>query len=244
MSQIPIVLTLNGKEITGSLKLLEKGFQGVDDKAEKTQQTMDKYAKEAISGLERKIMLMKGATTAEVAQQKWASKGIVLTREQTKEIARLGREYDKLRQKTDRAKKSEQQRQEVLNHIRGSLMAGLSAVGGVGLTAVISNQIRQAIGDFTEFEAKMAEVRAILGISEEMLADLTKRAREMGKVTRFTAVEVAGAFKLVAASKPELKESADSISEVTRQVLLLASAANMDMAPAAEIVTQAMNTFG
>ena len=115
-----------------------------------------------------------------------------------------------------------------------AIIAASAAIGGA-LTGVIRTG--------KEFERAMSELSAITGAVGKDLDDLGTSARNMAKVSSFSAGQAATAFKLVASAKPDLLENAAALEEVTKNALTLAEAAGIDLPTAANSLGSALNQF-
>jgi len=117
----------------------------------------------------------------------------------------------------------------------------LGFVAAAAAVAVFTMALRSTIKTFVEFEAGMAEVRSILlDVSDRVFAKLTKVARHLGATTRFTAVEAAKAMSFMARAGFEVNE----VMAASPHVLDLASAAGMELAETADIVSQVIRGMG
>ena len=128
----------------------------------------------------------------------------------------------------------------------GALFATISA----GLAGVLMtyNKFRTKL---MEREETKADVKALTGLDDESVAWLEKTAQEMstamdenGVRIRQSATEILDAFKLVGSAKPELLQNKEALAEVTKQALVLAQAAGMDLKSAVDAVTLSMNQYG
>ena len=117
----------------------------------------------------------------------------------------------------------------------GTAIVAASAAVGVAITGIVRTG--------KDFERSMSELSAITGAVGDDLDNLGKSARNMAKVSSFSAGQAATAFKLVASAKPDLLESAEALSEVTRNALTLAEAAGIDLPTAANSLGSALNQF-
>ena len=93
---------------------------------------------------------------------------------------------------------------------------------------------------FANFEQAMAEVKAISGATGEEFDLLTERAREMGRVTVFTAQESAEALKFISMAGIEAKDAIVILPDI----LNLAAAGALDLGKAADLATNIMTVFG
>ncbi len=90
------------------------------------------------------------------------------------------------------------------------------------------------------FEKSMNRVAAISQATESDIASLEKQARDLGSTTQFSASEAADAMSYLAMAGFEVKE----VMEAMPSTLNLAAAGQMEMADAADIVSNVMQGFG
>lgn len=106
------------------------------------------------------------------------------------------------------------------------------AAATTGFTAVIST--------LSGFETSMAAVAAITRATDEELKQLRDTAKQLGATTEFSASQAADALKFLGMAG---FQTADAISAIPA-VLDLATAAQMDLARAADISSNIMSAFG
>lgn len=104
--------------------------------------------------------------------------------------------------------------------------------------------VRAVIDDVRQFEQAISNLSAITGATGEDLKFLSDQAKEIGRTTTLSASQAASAFKLIASAKPDLLESADALNAVTREAVLLAEAAGVELTQAASTVGTSLNQFG
>ena len=102
----------------------------------------------------------------------------------------------------------------------------------------------EAVNQTRKFDKQMSELSAITGATGKDLDLLRNKSIAFGAETTKSAAQVAEGFKLVASAKPDLLENAAALSAVTREVITLSEAANIDMAAAANTVGGSLNQFG
>ena len=107
---------------------------------------------------------------------------------------------------------------------------------GRALTALAAPLI--AIGvlsvrTFGDFEQSMARVQAVTGATVEEMEELLEVARRMGETTVFSARQAAGALAFMAQAGLTVQEQITALPEVLR----LAASGQLDLATAADIVT-------
>lgn len=139
---------------------------------------------------------------------------------------------------------------------RSASAAGKAANGGFTvLKGIISNLASRVISsaiskikEFTKaainagmsFESSMSQVEAISGATGDDLAALTKKAKEMGAKTKYTASESADAFNYMAMAGWKTEDMLNGIEGVMN----LAAASGEDLATTSDIVTDALTAMG
>lgn len=119
------------------------------------------------------------------------------------------------------------------------------AITGVGL--ILSKFRKQMNAE----EEGADNLKALTGLDDESIEWLHKQAVELsttmdetGLRVKADAKEILDAFTLVGSAKPELLGSKQALLDVTKESLRLAAAAKMDVKPAADGLTLAMNQYG
>lgn len=130
-----------------------------------------------------------------------------------------------------------------------NLSARLNVVGstmtkvGSNLTKGVTLPLLAVAGASTKavatFDDSMSRVQAISGATGGEIIKLRDLAKDLGSTTRFAASEAADAMGFLALAGWD----ANQILEATPQMLSLASAGSMDLAQAADIVTDTMTAF-
>lgn len=121
----------------------------------------------------------------------------------------------------------------LLNLLKNPLLQAGAFFGvSLGLTDTINTQ--------KDFEAAMSQVQAVSGADSDELEQLTKKAEEMGATTKFTATDSAEAFNYMAMAGWKTEDMLDGISGIMQ----LAAAANEDLGTTSDIVTDALTAFG
>ncbi|MET8693638.1 phage tail tape measure protein [Streptomyces bauhiniae] len=120
---------------------------------------------------------------------------------------------------------------------RTSKLAGMGAKVGTAMLAGFAIAAASA----AKFDKAMSNVRAVTNASSKELAKLRETALDAGKSTQYSATQAADA-------EAELARAGVSVADITggalKGSLALAAAGQMDLADAATISAQAMNTFG
>lgn len=113
-----------------------------------------------------------------------------------------------------------------------------AAVGAVGAGIVAFS--KDAIGVGSEFDKSMAQVAATMGVTVDEIGNLRDYAMEMGATTAFSATEAADALNYMALAGYD----AGTSMKMLPNVLNLASAGNIDLARASDMVTDAQSALG
>ncbi|MFF1281046.1 phage tail tape measure protein [Streptomyces sp. NPDC058299] len=120
---------------------------------------------------------------------------------------------------------------------RTSRLAGAGAKVGTAMLAGFAIAAASA----AKFDKAMSNVRAVTNANAKDMAKLRSAAMEAGKTTQYSATQAADA-------EAELARAGVSVANITggalKGSLALAAAGQMDLADAATVSAQAMNTFG
>lgn len=120
-------------------------------------------------------------------------------------------------------------------------LAGALAAAGVAATMKeIADVLRDCVKTAAGFESEMSTVKALAGANAEEFQKLSEMAKQMGETTKYTAAESAQAFQYMALAGWSTEEMLSGIAPI----LNLATAANMDLARASDIVTDYLTAFG
>lgn len=92
----------------------------------------------------------------------------------------------------------------------------------------------------SKFESSMSNVAAISGASQKDLDRMSKKAKELGSSTKFSASEAADAFGYMALAGWDTQAMLNGIDGVMQ----LAAASGMDLAESSDMVTDYLSAFG
>lgn len=92
----------------------------------------------------------------------------------------------------------------------------------------------------SDFEAGMSKVQSIAGATGEEMDMLSKKAKEMGAKTKYSATEATDAFSYMAMAGWDVQQMTDGIEGI----MYLAGATGEDLAQTSDIVTDALTAFG
>ena len=118
-------------------------------------------------------------------------------------------------------------------------IAGLISVGVQGITAAIGSWYRNN----KEMEKSLSSLKSLTGASASDLEFYKETAKEMGRTTTLSAIQAVEAFKLIGSARPDLLKDREALAQVTHEAVILAEAANMELAPAAQALASSMNQF-
>lgn len=118
-------------------------------------------------------------------------------------------------------------------------VAGLISVGIQGVTAAIGSWYRNN----KEMEKSLSSLKSITGASAQDVEFYKEKAKEMGRTTTLSAIQVVEAFKLIGSAKSDLLDNREALAQVTKEAIILSEAAGMELAPAAQALASSMNQF-
>lgn len=134
-----------------------------------------------------------------------------------------------------------QANQEVSNLLNVSKkMTSMGTNMTMGVTAPLVGMGAMAVKTFAGFDDSMRNVQAVSGATGEEFQQLTQLAKDLGASTAWSASQSADAMGYLALAGWDTNQ----IMEATPGLLNLASAASMDLAGAADIVSDVMSAFG
>ncbi|MCW4050904.1 MAG: phage tail tape measure protein [Candidatus Bathyarchaeota archaeon] len=117
----------------------------------------------------------------------------------------------------------------------------LGVVAATAAVAALSIAVAfKAVKSAAAFEQAMAKVKAISGAVGKEFKALEDRAKELGKVTKFTMVEIADGMEVLARAGFEVNEILSSMAGVTA----LASSQTITLAEAGKMVATALRGMG
>ncbi|NUP23601.1 MAG: phage tail tape measure protein [Streptomyces sp.] len=136
-------------------------------------------------------------------------------------------------------------RADISNYTRGMRQASDTtsrlANAGAAAGATMLAGFAVAAASAAKFDKALSNVRAVTGASTSDMAKLRAAALEAGKTTSYTATEAANAEAELARAGVS---TADIIGGALKGSLALAASGQVDLAEAAVVSAQAMNTFG
>lgn len=109
-----------------------------------------------------------------------------------------------------------------------------------GVSAPLAALGALSVKTFSDFSAEMSKVQAVSGATSSEIKDLTQRAKELGRTTRFTASDVAG----LQLNLSKLGFNTDDIQKSTKSILDLSTATGEDLAQSAEVAASTLQGFG
>lgn len=126
--------------------------------------------------------------------------------------------------------------------------SGAAVIATITGVAMKLNSFRKQMN---EIEDSKANVQALTGLDDASVAWLEQQAMrvsttmdETGLRVRESTQEILDAYTLVGSNKPELLEDKEALHAVTMEVMRLSSASKMQLKPAADATTTALNQYG
>lgn len=133
----------------------------------------------------------------------------------------------------------------VQTQLAGIVSEVTAATGGFNL--IIAGFAALGVGaakSSVDMQKSQQDLKALLGVSDEVVQDYTNSAVEMSNGTKQSAADVLDAFTLIGSQAPQLLDDKKGLEEVTRAAQTLAKASGMDLVDAAGAITTAMNQMG
>lgn len=127
-----------------------------------------------------------------------------------------------------------------LNNVKKQLQGFAGFVKSAFAIGSITAFGRQMVQVSKDFENAMVKVKAVSNASTEDFAAMQKEAKRLGETTRYTATEAAGALENLTRNGLSAQQATKALSGV----LQLAQANAIELANAADILTNTMNAFG
>lgn len=116
--------------------------------------------------------------------------------------------------------------------------AGTVAIGAV--SAGVTVGLKKSVDAGMDFDSAMSQVAATMGKTTDEITGLRDFAKEMGRTTAFSATESAEALNYMALAGYDAETSMSMLPNV----LNLASAGNMDLALASDMITDSQSALG
>lgn len=119
-----------------------------------------------------------------------------------------------------------------------SMTKGFATLGG------ISFALMDVTKKSMEFEKSLSGLRSLTGLGAKDMEYFKKSAIDLGSTSTQTASQVVEAYKLIGSQQPELLKNREALNEVTKQAIILAEAAGMDVPSAAKALSGSINQMG
>ena len=125
---------------------------------------------------------------------------------------------------------------------KAAAFAGINIGVDAAATAIVDFG-KKSVQSFIEFEAGLAELRALTGVSKDELTFFAEEAEKIGSTTQSSAVQAVEAFKLMGSAVPSLLQNKEALVQVTKEAITLAEAAGIQLPEAAAAMGSALNMF-
>lgn len=141
-------------------------------------------------------------------------------------------------------KESRAQLQAFNKRIEAASASVKTFVGGFAGMAGISFAFMDVVQKSMQFEKSLSSLKSLTGLSAKDMEFFKQKAIELGSTSTQTASQVVEAFQLIGSQQPELLKGKDALAEVTKQAIILAEAAGMDVPDAAKALSGSINQMG
>ena len=155
------------------------------------------------------------------------------TRNLGTESVRLGSQLDTLKRRTEALSRARQADKDNRDK-RGQHLGNVMSTAAVGMT--LAAPLKTAM----DFEAQMSRVGAVSNSTKEQQVQLTAKAREMGRDTKFSALEAGQGMEYLAMAGFNANQQMAAIGGV----LDVAAAAGTELGRTSDIVSNALTGFG
>lgn len=245
--RLKLVLSMQDR-LTARLKKIDEGVLKFEERMAKTQAIMDKFSNTKVEPritLDTSIIedrLNKTNELLEKIAKKTVEPRIKPKDETERTTSKVEGRLQKLTAKTwDITIKLKDKTISGLDKINNALTSPLGILGvgagAVGIGGLITNSAQKSM----DFTAEISNIKALTGMQKEELEAVRKRALELGKTTQFSALEAAKGMTELLKAGINVK---DVMGEASKAALDLASAGDLSLPEAAEVMSTGMNVFG
>jgi len=129
------------------------------------------------------------------------------------------------------------------NRLKGSLggISGqLKSMVGIASIATLAYMAGDAI---VKFDDSMASLSAVTGVSGKALENMQGQVLDLATKSKMSASEIANGFQTVGSAMSQYLSDPKALGQITEAGVLLAKASRMQVQPALEALTGAMNQF-
>jgi TP901 family phage tail tape measure protein len=131
-----------------------------------------------------------------------------------------------------------------LKSLMGQMLPFAGVAGAITLAAQgVTTAIQSWWTNNKEMEKSLSSLRSITGASASDMEFYKEQAKEIGVATTLSATQAVEAFKLIGSARPDLLKDKEALAQVTKEAVILAEAAEMELAPAAQALASTMNQF-
>ena len=127
---------------------------------------------------------------------------------------------------------------------QGRLASAVKTLAAYGEAAIAIEGVLKTGKEILAYETEIQNLGAVTGATGYKLEQFKENITQVAHETKRSAADVAEAFTNVDNNMPQLHDYPDQLAEVTKNSILLAKAARLELGPAAEFLTMSMNQFG
>ena len=233
-------------EVYGKLKVQQQGlrFEAVKLRKAlrdqvKTFETA-KFPKDSLLGLRQEYgKLIKEIQTLSKEERKGDyAKGLIKNAKNIKD------EIDKVEQSFGKFNSNVGNYRDGLISIGDIVTGGLLTGGISAIASKVGEILKDAFATIRAFEQGLDDLQALTGLVGQDLDTLGDNAVDLGRKFGISATEILDGFKLVGSAKPELLGSAEALSSVTEQAIILSKASGVELAESVDVITKGLNAYG
>lgn len=206
-------------DLEGELKKAEAGYTAAEKNTAKWQTSLN-HAEAELNDLDAELK----------KNDQYLDEANTSTTQVAKSIDEYGEEVDEAKEQT--------------STFGDVLKANLTSTAIISAVKSLANGIKEVskkvlqVG--SDFDYAMSGVQSLCGATGQDFADLTEIAKRMGAETKFTATQAAEGLQYMALAGWSCQEMLDGLEGV----VTLAAAADMDLAQASDILTDAVTALG
>lgn len=240
-------------EAKKELDRLKKTYGEGSDEVKKQEQVLDDLNREqdenkralqaAENGLNKWKKKVADATTAETKNSQALDKNSQYLEEAENSADGCAKSIDKFGKETKEASEEVETLGDKLESAFtdgvGYKIADLAGNALVSLKDALVDGAKAAVEVGSQFEASMSNVAALSGATGSTLDQLSEKAQNLGRTTKFSASEAADAFGYMSLAGWDTNQMLDGIDGVMQ----LAAASGMDLASASDMVTDYLSAF-
>jgi TP901 family phage tail tape measure protein len=122
-----------------------------------------------------------------------------------------------------------------------SLWSSMNNLSQLALGGGIASLFYYAGKDVMDYETAIHSLSAVTGTK---VGAMNKQIEDLAKTSQRSAIDVAKSFEIVGSKMSEYLDKPDALKEITKNSILMAEAARMELEPAIDSLTGVLNIYG